>query len=169
VPYLGASVTHGSMDGALTLTGYGLDWGLRSVAGYTCENGLQFGLTAGYGGSAGGVTGSDGTRFSLRAQGALLGGFIGLRFLAVAGKARPHGCACSRGERNRHANEQRGSACIPPSAVQVGSGPRGGALAESSRHAAFRRALECGSGRAPCATSAVPVIRQLEDPACSAP
>jgi hypothetical protein len=80
VPYLGGSIAHGSINGTAALRGYGLDWGARLDAAYTCEDGLQGGLTAGYGGSSSGVRSSAGTRYDLRAQGALLGGFIGLRF-----------------------------------------------------------------------------------------
>jgi len=80
VPYLGGIITHVRVNGAVDLSGYGVDWGLRLDALYTCDQGLQFGLTAGYGGSSSGVKGSDGTRYGLRAQGALLGGLIGLRF-----------------------------------------------------------------------------------------
>jgi hypothetical protein len=80
VPYLGGGIAHGSVNDVVDLTGYGLDWGLRTDAVYSCDNGLQFGLTAGYGGNSSGIKSGEGTRYVIRAQGALLGGFIGLRF-----------------------------------------------------------------------------------------
>ncbi len=82
-PFVGGTRVHGRFSGAagtVDLSGYGLEWGVRGAAVYTCEDGLQGGITAGYGGSAAGLDGSDGARYALRSEGLLVGGFIGLRF-----------------------------------------------------------------------------------------